>query len=78
VWATAFSPDGRLVVSGGEDKTVKLWDAKTGVLLRSFRGHTSVVTRVAFSADGRHLASASLDKTVRIWATTTWRSGSRE
>jgi WD40 repeat protein len=63
----AFSPNGRWVTSGGEDNTVRLWDATAGELLRTFRGHTSVVSRVAFSPDGRRLASASFDKTVKLW-----------
>jgi WD40 repeat protein/serine/threonine protein kinase len=69
VWGVAFSPDGRWVASGGEDNTVRIWDATTGELKRTFRGHSAGVTRVAFSPDRKHLilASASFDKTVKIW-----------
>jgi WD40 repeat protein len=62
VWSVAFSPDGRLLASGSEDKTIKLWDVATGSLVRTLTGHTSLVFSVAFSPDGRLLASGSCSK----------------
>jgi WD40 repeat protein len=69
----AISPDGRLALSGGEDRTLRLWDLEKGKELRSFTGHASKVTCVTFSPDGRQALSGSHDRTLRLWDVATSR-----
>ena len=66
-YSVAFSPDGRLLASGSEDGTVKLWDVQARTLLQTLEGHADPVWSVAFSPDGRLLASGSGDRTVKLW-----------
>ena len=66
----AFSPDGLHLATGGEEHTIKVWDAKTGTLQQTLRRHTGDVFAVAFDGHGRWLASAGEDTTVRLWDTT--------
>eukprot|EP00058_Branchiostoma_floridae_P026356 XP_002611847.1 hypothetical protein BRAFLDRAFT_83129 [Branchiostoma floridae] len=62
-----FSPDARLIASASFDKSVKLWDGKTGKYLTSLRGHVNAVYQVAWSADSRLLVSGSSDSTLKVW-----------
>ncbi len=65
----AYAPDGRLVATGGQERTIRLWNTATGRTVRILRGHTDDVTALAFSRDGRFLLSGSFDadETVRLW-----------
>ncbi|THU94499.1 hypothetical protein K435DRAFT_860458 [Dendrothele bispora CBS 962.96] len=68
VTSVAYSPDGRHIVSGSRDNTVRIWDSQTGQPVgQPLQGHTDYVWSVAYSPDGRHIVSGSWDKTVRIW-----------
>ena len=68
----AFSPDGRLIATGGSLKGTNqhvsvIWDARTGELLRLLEGHTGDVNDVIFSPDGSRLATVAADQTAIIW-----------
>lgn len=67
VCCTAFSPDGRILASGGEDQAIRLWDVATGKPMRALMGHQHQVNSLAFAPTGNTLASASRDGTVRLW-----------
>jgi WD40 repeat protein len=71
--SAAFSPDGRYVLSGSFDKTVKLWEISTGREIRTFKGHSNLVHSVAFSPDGRRAVSGSQDETLKLWDVETGR-----
>ncbi|MBD2532075.1 pentapeptide repeat-containing protein [Nostoc flagelliforme FACHB-838] len=67
VWGIAFSPDGRLLVSGGRDGTLRLWNVQDGQSIHVLEGHTHDVYGLAISADSQLLVSTGEDQTVRLW-----------
>src|SRR5260370_1270087 len=72
VYALDWSPDGKLIASGGKDETVQVWDAANGRRSLTYFGHShwfgnGLVQAVMWSPDGSHIASGSWDKTVRVW-----------
>jgi WD40 repeat protein len=67
VWCLVFSPDGKMLATGSEDKTIKLWDVAKRKEVATLKGHTNKVICLAFSADGKLLVSGSADKTIKLW-----------
>jgi hypothetical protein len=67
VISVSYSPDGKRIVSGSGDKTVKVWDAQSGQDLLTLKGHTVSVLSVSYSPDGKRIVSGGGDKTVKVW-----------
>ena len=67
VLSVVFSADGAHVLSASDDSSIKLWDAATGALIRTFEGHSGSVRSIVFSPDGTRVLSGSSDQTMKLW-----------
>ncbi len=67
VFAVTFSPDDQQLVSAGADRTLKVWNAVSGELVRTLAHHTDAVHALAFRPESTYCASAGADQTVRVW-----------
>ncbi|KAB2854299.1 MAG: WD40 repeat domain-containing protein, partial [Anaerolineae bacterium] len=67
VWAAAFSPDSRHLLTGSSDFTARLWDITTGQAVQTFDGQGSVALAVAFAPGGQHVVTGHWDGTTRLW-----------
>ncbi len=72
VYAVALSADGKYVISGSHDKTLKVWNWQTGEQLLTLEGHSSLVTALTITPDGKYVISGSDDKTLKVW---NWQTG---
>ena len=71
VLTVAFSPDGKILASGSDDNTIKLWDANNGQLIHTLLGHSWSVVALTFSTNGETLISGSCDRTIKLWRVST-------
>jgi Tol biopolymer transport system component len=71
VYHTAFSPDGRSYLAGGDVGPLRLWDVKSGELLKEFTGHQGWTSAAAFTPDGKRLLSGATDRTLKLWDVST-------
>ncbi|MFN6536089.1 MAG: protein kinase domain-containing protein [Nostoc sp. EkiNYC01] len=69
----ALSNNGQILASASNDKTIKVWEVRTGREIRTLRGHSQSLNSLALSNDGQILASASNDKTIKLWKVTAGR-----
>ena len=67
IGAVAVTTDGRYIISGSADRTVKVWSVATKSLVSTCAGHTSHVFAVAAMPDGKRLLSGGWDYTIRVW-----------
>ena len=67
VTSVAFSYDGKYVLSGSSDNTIKVWNSSTVSEMCTLAGHSAGVTSVAFSYDGKYVLSGSWDRTIKVW-----------
>ncbi|MGD1957643.1 MAG: caspase family protein [Fulvivirga sp.] len=67
VKAVAFTLDGKYLLSGSRDKSIKLWELSTGREIRSYLGHKSTINDLVITPDGKHFVSSCADYTAKLW-----------
>ncbi len=74
-YCAVYDRTGDLIFTGSDDRLVKIWSARTGLLLKSCRGHLHEIADLSVSCDNKMLASASIDGVIRLWNIEGYRSG---
>ena len=68
ICAVTVTPDGKRIISGSRDKTIRIWDLESGAPIgKPIEGHSNYVTAVAVTPDGKRIISGSYDNTIRVW-----------
>jgi WD40 repeat protein len=67
-----YSPDGKIMLTGGRDAHLTIWDAQTYVSIQNIPAHNYAIYDIAYSPDANMFATASRDKTVKIWDAATF------
>ncbi|MBI4586088.1 MAG: WD40 repeat domain-containing protein [Planctomycetes bacterium] len=70
--SVAFSPDGGILLSGGADGALRIWDVKSGGLEKTVAAHPESIAAVGFSPDSRRAATAGRDGAVKLWSAPGW------
>ena len=65
--SVAITPDGKTIISGSADKTIKLWDINSRMCIKTLNGHTDSILLIAITLDGKTIISGSNDKTIKFW-----------
>ncbi len=68
----AFSPDGKLLATAGDDGSIQIWDVNNRQLTQTLSAHAWTISALSFSRDGNTLISASWDGNIKFWLVSTW------
>ncbi|MBW4561527.1 MAG: hypothetical protein KME32_10310 [Mojavia pulchra JT2-VF2] len=67
IYTVALTPDGKYIISGSDDKTIKVWNWQTGEEVRTLAGHDDYVRAIVLTSDGKYIISGSHDTTIKVW-----------